>query len=181
MLFVYILVVYTCCLFVSGASPELQQLLAQASNRVKGALKPKTQRTYALIFKHFLKFLFHHSFHPPTVPVQALLAYLEHLVHSSLSYPTILNRVSSLKYMFSRFQWPLHIFHHPLVSQLLHSVDVNVPRSLPPRQVFSISNMQALIRASGHHPLGRLLRPLFLLAFFGFLRISNLLHIIIIH
>ena len=83
-------------------------------------------------------------------------------------------RSLALKDMFARFQWTIDIFEHPLVSQMLHPIDINVPRSPPTRNVFSISDLQALIRASLQHPFGLVLRPLFLLAFFGFLHISNL-------
>ena len=41
--------------------------------------------------------------------------------------------------------------------------------------VLSIADLTKLIQATYQHPLGVFLRPLFLLAFFGFLRISNLL------
>ena len=107
--------------------------------------------------------------------MQVLLAYIEHLVHLSLAYPTICNHVSALKHMFNRFQWPSSIFSDPLVSQLLHSIDVNVPRPLSNPTILSIADLTALIQATFTHPLGFFLRPLFLLAFFGFFRISNLL------
>ena len=156
----------------SGADPELQMLLTRAYTRLTKALKDKTKASYVHIFKCFLTFLFSHSFSYPPVPVQALLAYIEHLVHLPLAYPTICNQVSALKYMFNRFHWPgsTCIFSDPLVSQLLHSIDVNVPRPISTHTILSIEDLTALVQATFTHPLGVFLRPLFLLGFFGFLR-----------
>ena len=67
------------------------------------------------------------------------------------------------------------IFSDPLVAQLLCSIDINVPRPISPQAILSIEDLTALVQATFTHPHGVLLRPLFLLAFFGFVRISNLL------
>ena len=103
---------------VAGADPELQTLLTGAYSRLSKALKSRTKRSYVHTFKSFLTFLFAHSFSFPPVPTQALLAYIEHLVLTPLTHPTILNHISALKYMFHRFNWSGVIFSDPLVAQL---------------------------------------------------------------
>lgn len=50
-----------------------------------------------------------------------------------------------------------------------------MPRTLSPKDIFTIPQLTQLIHLTSSHKLGLYLRPLFLLAFFGFLRISNLL------
>ena len=149
-------------MILSGAAP--QALLYGAYARVGQALREKTCHNYVHIFKGFLKFLFTHSISFPPVPVQALLAYVEHLVHIPLTYATISNHMSALKSMFQRYGWPIAVFQHFLVTQLLHSIDINVPRSVSTSTILT-----TLIQATHHHSLGVFLRPLFLLAFFGFL------------
>ena len=139
---------------VSGADPELQTLLTGAYTRLSKALANKTKRSYAHIFKSFLTFLFSHSFSFPPVPTQALLAYIEHVVLIPLTHPTILNHVSALKYMFHRFNWSGAIFSDPSVAQLLHSIDINVPRPISPQAILSIEDLTALVQATFTHPLG---------------------------
>ena len=77
--------------------------------------------------------------------------------------------------MFSRFQWDSKVFDSLLISRALKAIDISVPRTPKPKQIFSIQNLTDLVHLTDSHPWGIVLKPLFLLAFFAFLRISNLL------
>ena len=92
-----------------------------------------------------------------------------------IKYPTIANHISALKYQFVRFNLPAQALDSPMVLCLLRSIDKNVPRPLVPKSVFTIFQLVSLVQLALKQPLAILLVPLFLLAFFAFLRISNLL------
>ena len=162
-------------ILLPGADTHLQDLLTRAAQRSKKAFRPRTQQAYSAIFLKFLTFLSSHDFPFAPPPLPSILAFLEHLVSLGLSSPTIQNHVSALKSSYLRHSLPAPALHHPLVSRLLKAIDRSVPRVLTPKDIFTLPQFQALIQATGSHPLGIFLKPLFLLAFFGFLRISNLL------
>ena len=161
--------------YFSGAAPRVTEFLLSASCRSKLSLRLRTLKSYTQAFKHFLSFMLSHNIFKLRVPVQTLVAYSEFLVASHISHPTIYNKMSALKHMLSRFHWNLEIFDSPLLSNALMAIDLSVPQALSQKAVYSIADMHNLIRVAASHLLGLVFIPLFLLGFFAFLRISNLL------
>ena len=130
-----------------------------AAHRSKKAFRPRTQQAYSAIFLKFLTFLSSHDFPFAPPPLPSILALLEHLVSLGLSSPTIQNHVSALKSSYLRHSLPAPALHHPLVSRLLKAIDRSVPRVLTPKDIFTLPQFQALIQATGSHPLGIFLTP----------------------
>ena len=77
--------------------------------------------------------------------------------------------------MFTQFHWPSQVFDSSIITRALRAIDISVPRIPKSKEIFSIQDLTNLIHLTLAHPWGLVLRPLFVLAFFAFLRISNLL------
>ena len=161
--------------FFSGADSHISRLLHSASARVKWSLRPRTSRAYIHTFKKFLAFLLQHGLLSLPISPQVLLAFIEQQLQFGISHPTLCNNLSALKFMFFRFQWATQAFTSPLISRALKVIDISVRRTFKPKEIFSIQDLTDLVHLTASHPWGVALRAQFLLAFFAFLRISNLL------
>ena len=111
---------------------------------------------------------------PPPPSVHSLLAFMEFLHINSISYKVILNYMSSLKTAGRKFGWNLASFDHHLVSSYIRSISINSNFSPTPRGIFDLNTLPAISKACEilHDP--PLFRAAFLLAFFAFLRMSNI-------
>ena len=85
-----------------GLPPHTHGQVMSAMERVNMALRPHTRKQYQRQFKFFLPFVLQNRF-PVFDQIPVILVFLEFLVANSLSYPVILNYISALKYMFSRY------------------------------------------------------------------------------
>ena len=98
---------------------------------------------------------------------------MEFLYANSLSYQVIHNYISSIKLAAKRFHWPIFPFSHHLVTSYLRSISINSTLPPTPRGIFYLSTLAAISRACGILDDPELFRAAFLVAFFAFLRMSN--------
>ena len=108
----------------------------------------------------------------PTLPV--LMAYLEYLVKNSVSVNMIANHVSALKAQFIMYGLPFQLLEHPEIRYFIKSLKINRPLTSVTRNIMSLDNLTALIHQCSFIPAGCVFKSIFLIAFFGFFRISNL-------
>ena len=122
------------------------KLLNRAFAHASTALNSKTQSSYNRIFLKYCQFAhrYHLSLAQPSP--QALVAFIEHLVAQGITYPTIANHISALKYQFVRFNLPPQALDSPMVLRLLRAIDKNVPRLVVPKSVFTIAQLVSLVR-----------------------------------
>ena len=99
---------------------------------------------------------------------------MEFLHINSISYKVILNYMSSLKTAGRRFGWNLAPFDHHLVSSYIRSISINSNFSPTPRAIFDLNTLAAISKACEILYDPPLFRAAFLLAFFAFLRMSNI-------
>lgn len=103
-----------------------------------------------------------------------ILGFLETLASSELSYPTIVNYLSGLKAAFHKYQLQLALLETKNVNWMLLSMSKNLPYCPRHKGVFSIDQLVAIVRCCDSLPHPLLYRAIFLLAFHGFFRLSNL-------
>ena len=136
-------------------------LLRAALQRTKKAYRPATISAHNTHVRTYLSFVIFMDL--PVIPsIHSILAFLEFLYLNSISYKVMLNYMSSLRKASQKYSWSPQIFSHRLRF------------SLTIRGIFDISTL-ALISQTCHildDP--PLFRAAFLLAFFGFLRMSNI-------
>ena len=111
---------------------------------------------------------------PIDVSVHSLLAFLEFLHQNALSPSVIKNYISSINRQAKHFGWPTEPFDHHLISDYIRSITINtkfVPRH---KGVFDLPTLARISAACESLPDLPLFRAAFLLAFFAFLRMSNI-------
>ena len=108
------------------------------------------------------------------MPYVTVLAFIEFLQGNGLSHASIEAYVSSLKSQFRSSGLPLSPFTHHAVLLALRSMAINVPVLKKTKGIFDLSTLHAIVNLCDQNPLGFVYKPLCLLAFFAFLRLSNM-------
>ena len=137
------------------------------------AHRPATNSIHKLHFKTYLKFLnFYHL--PLDFSLQNILWFLQFLKDNSLAPKVIQGYVSSLRAMCSLYALEHSALQHYRVHLMLRSIRINT--NFQPRQkgVFDLNLMEKISSACNMTGDPKLFRAAFLMAFFGFLRMSNI-------
>ena len=159
--------------FVSDQN-VLTALKSRAASRVTQAFRPKTRRCYELLFRNFMVFCKITKLNVQAIDVHDIIAYLEYLVENGVSYNMVAKNISALKANFIMYDLNFHLLEHPCVRLFTKSLKINHPLSLVKRNIISLSVLHKLIVACDDLASPFTFRAIFLVAFFGFLRISNI-------
>ena len=103
-----------------------------------------------------------------------VLAFIEFLQFNDLSPSNIQAHISSLRSQFKSLSISLLPLSHHMFTLALRSLALNVPTSRRVKGIFDIEVLQNLVVLCDRFPLGLVYKPVFLLAFFAFFRLSNL-------
>ena len=102
------------------------------------------------------------------------LSFLEYLYINNLSPGVIQNYLSSLR-TFARLRgWDISPFKHKLVLDYVRSITINSHFSPVPKGIFDVKTLAQITQACDLLDDPPLYKSAFLLAFFGFLRMSNI-------
>ena len=111
---------------------------------------------------------------PVSLSVHNILSFLEYLYQNGLSPKVIKNYLSSISSVSKNFNLDISSLSHISVAHYLRSISINSSFRLKPRGIFNITTLYHISRACDTLSDPVLYRALFLTAFFGFLRMSNL-------
>ena len=84
------------------------------------------------------------------------------------------NYVSAIKAMFILFHLDYHILKDPQIKYVIKSVRINRPLSFFRRNIMDLHTLRNLVPLYDHSYIGIIYKAVFLTAFYGFLRLSNL-------
>ena len=149
-------------------------LAGEAQARVSRAFRPKTTKCYNMLFRIFVGFCVCSKMSLQSVSLVTILAYLEFLVKNNVSVNMVANHVSAIKAKFIMYDLQYVILDHPKVRYFIRSLKINRPLVQVKRNIMSLQVLQNLVRECNFIFAGKVFKAIFLMAFFGFLRISNL-------
>ena len=152
----------------------MASLHQEANRRVTQAFRPKTRRCYDLLFRNFVGFCICTKVALHHLNLVIILAYLEFLVKNKVSYHMLANNLSALKANCIMYGLDHSLIDHQKVKYFMKSVKINRPLVVVPRNIMSIHMLKKLIKMCDQVPCGSVFKAVFLIAFFGFLRISNI-------
>ena len=155
-------------------STTLGILGARVNQRLKEAYRPKTWSAYKAMLITFMAFCEFIQVDFKTSDVTIWLIFIEFLVYNGLKSSSINNYISAVKSMFNWFDLKTPIFDHPKVNSMLRAVEMSVHKTLLQKGIFHIDLLNKLIQACQGLPLSSVFKTIYLFAFFGFFRISNL-------
>ena len=159
--------------YIISDSPQCSsKFLASAWERVITAHRPATVASQKTHFKTYLSFLFFYHL-PQDFLCPNLLAFLEFLYQNLLSPKVIRNYLSSLSSLCSLFRISSDC-NHPALARFLRSISINSHFRPTPRGVFDVPTLYHISKACDLLSDPVLFRAIFLTAFYGFLRMSNL-------
>ena len=149
------------------------QLISSASNRIHTAFRPSTRSSHSSHFKTFLAFTVFFKL-PASFSLHNILRFLEFLRGNSISPKVIRNYLSCLRSMAKLYRIPSESLYHHSVNLYMCSITINSTFRPIPRGSFDIPTLLQISQACDSLSDPLLLRAAFLLAFFGFLRMSNI-------
>ena len=149
-------------------------LASKVHHRLQLAYRPNTTTNYMGHFKTFMSYCVFYHINLQELREIHLLGFLEFLAHSGLSHFTISNYLAGLRAMFHRFSLPVTLLHSKNISLILQSFSKSLKYSPKPKGVFNIQQLLAIIQLTEKFPHSRIFKAIFLLAFHGFFRLSNL-------
>ena len=152
----------------------LTSLPAKASDRFHLAFRPKTYRAYDAMFRTFVAFCIVTKCVLVNINTKVILSFLECLVRSSCSASMVTNYVSAIRASLVMYDLPYHVVDHPKVKYFLKSLRINRPVVVTPHNIITISRLIDISLACDLVTFPQVFRAAFLLGFFAFLRLSNL-------
>ena len=141
--------------------------------RIKAAYRPSTRAAHDTHCRTYLSFVLFMNL-PLTFSLHSLLAFLEFLNVNNISPRVIQNYLSSLKHFAKIRGWDISPFHHKLVLDYIHSIAINSSFSPDPKGIFDLKTLALIIQTCDLLYDPPLYKAAFLLAFFAFLRMSNI-------
>ena len=126
-----------------------------------------------MLFRIFLGFCECSKIRLQNVTLVTILAYLEFLVKSNVSVNMVANHMSAIKAKFIMFDLDYTMLDHSKVRYFIRSLIINRPLVVVKRNM-SLQILENLVRECNFIFAGKVFKAIFLMAFSGFLRISNL-------
>ena len=106
--------------------------------------------------------------------IHSVLAFLQFLYVNNISHRVIQNYVTPLRTLVNRYDWDSTVLSHQLVLSYLRSISRSSCFNPPSPGIFSLHLLSSISKACSIVTDPPLFRATFLLAFFAFLRMSNI-------
>ena len=109
------------------------------------------------------------------VDIQILLAFMEFLVQNGQSQPTIANYMAALRAYHIMYNLATDPFKDGRIQLFQKSLKIHAPFTPTQRNPLTIDLLSKIIQQCQKLPHSFIISPLYLLAYFSFLRMSNIL------
>ena len=152
----------------------IQSLTSQAFSRLQQAFRPKTKAACSAMFHLVIAFCVIMDLSIKNVSLQMLLSFLECLAHNACSVSLTANYVSALKDNFILYNLPFILCDHPKIKYFHKAMKINMPLSVTQHNIIGIHMPERISLACQDLYMGKVFRAMFLVGFFGFMRLSNL-------
>ena len=152
----------------------ISMLSSSAHSRLPLALAQSTRRAYHSMFRMFLAFLVFNQLPLAQVNVNVLLAFLECLVYSGTKYSQLLNYLSAIKTFSLIYDLNIPDTKHSKIGLFLKSIQKTAPLSVKLHHLIDVPLLKSIVSTCDFTFLGHIFKSIYLVAFFGFFRLSNL-------
>ena len=158
----------------AGLPPVAASLSSRAFSRAKSGFRPNTQRNYSAMFRLFLGFCVFIGISLNDLSVGTIMAFMEFLVANGASFSSVANHVSAVKAMLGLYNFPVDLFSKPKIKLFIKSVQINRPLNLSQAAVIQVDLLHKIVTSCDSMYMGQVYKALYLLAYFSFMRLSNL-------
>ena len=102
------------------------------------------------------------------------MAFMEFLVGNNASYSAVANHISAVKAMLGLHGFSVAIFESPKIKLFIKSVQMNRPLTVAIPAIIDAAMLRKIVHACDYMYMGQIFKSLYLLAFYSFLRLSNM-------
>ena len=159
---------------IAGSNPHLTLLYHKAARRMQQAFAESTRRSYAAMFRMFLAFLVFLNIQPTLISSAHVLAFLEFLVFNKVSHSQIANYLSAIKSKYAMLALSTTPFFDQRIKYFTKAVARCAPLTIKLKAIIEPPLLGQIIHQCQFFHMGFVFKAAILLAYFAFLRISNL-------
>ena len=105
---------------------------------------------------------------------EVIVTFMEFLMGNGVSYSAVVNHISVVKAMLGLHGLPFAMFESPKIKLFIKSVQMNRPLTVSIPAVIDIAMLNNIIQVYNTMYMGQIFKALYLLAFYSFLRLSNI-------
>ena len=151
------------------------QLTTSASTRLFQGFRPSTLRQYRCMWMHLLAFQVLAGLPPCQVNAEFLLSFMEFLHQNHFSSSHIAIYMAALRAFHIVYGLGTQPFRDERIPSFLKSVKIQAPFRPTARSYIDVMTLNSIIHQCITLPHTEIFQPLYLLCFFSFLRLSNIL------
>ena len=157
-----------------GPPSQNSTLTDRATRRLKMAFADSTSKSYELKFRLFVAFCCFASFNISNLSPLEILTFLEFLNFNNVTFSGIANHISAVKTSLSLYGIVTSSFSDPRIRLYNRAMMRHRPLQPSIKPVIDIPTLQLVAPQCNRMHMGHIFKAAILLAFFSFLRISNL-------
>ena len=161
-------------MYLIGLPPRLAPLAKIAAKKTQLAFRPGTQRSYQSMFRLFVAFTVFMQVSILQLTPMILIAYLQFLTSNGSSTPTLANHLSAIKANLAIYGLPTLLFQDPRIKYFQKAMILHRPFKPSLKSVIDIDTLHLIVRLCDSTYMGQVFKAAYTLAFFSFLRLSNL-------
>ena len=149
-------------------------LLSKAHQHLHSAFRYSTSTAYTSKFRIFVAFCIFAKFSLSAITTNHILVFLEFLVFNGTSTSNITIYLSAIKAKLSIYGSDISPFSNPQVKYFTRSLTLTAPLKVSLKTVIDMNTLKAIVKKCDTMYMGQIFKAVFLLSFFSFLHISNL-------
>ena len=150
------------------------QLTTRALGQLSQAFRPATSKTYSRMFKDFMGFLVAAGMSIYQVTHHVILAFMQFLLDNDCSHSNIANYLTGIRAFFVVYGCDTHSFRHEQIQLFQKFITLNVQFQPKSNTIITIQQLYSIISVCDTLPNSVVYKAVYLVAFFSFLRVSNL-------
>ena len=154
--------------------PVAVAISAKAFERAKSGFRPNTQRNYDSIFALFVGFCVFLNVTFQALTPDVIMAFMEFLIGNGASYSAVASHISAIKAMLGLYGLSISMFESPRIKLFIKSVQMNRPLKVSIPAIIDIPLLYRIIQVCDTMYMGQIFKAMYLLAFYSFLRLSNI-------
>ena len=162
------------CLILTECQPLERQLTVMSTSRLSQAFSQSTKKAYAAMFKTFLAFVAFMHWDVHQVNVFSLLYFVECLQFNGVKHTQMANYLSAIKSKFLIFGLDVTCFSDARLKFYQRAIHFHAPLTVKLNKIIDVPLLVRIAEQCDYMYMGQIYKALYLLSFFSFLCMSNL-------
>ena len=154
--------------------PLEHRLTQLATSRLTHAFSDSTKKAYNTLFRTFLAFVVFMTWNVHQVTTLNLLCFLECLQYNGVKYTQMANYLSAIRTKFIILGLDVACLNDSQLKYYQKAVQLQSPLNVQLKKIIDIPLLESIVKLCDFTYMGQVFKAVYLLSFFSFLRLSNL-------